>query len=401
MGYLLFSEIYFEVILVMTKWIEPWYGVDLDSTIAHGDSKGYEIGAPIEKMIQQVKQWRKEGKDVRIVTARVDGNTRAHSPEELALIGNSWNPLLAIGEIERYCKQHIGEILPVTDRKDAGMQLLFDDKAIRVNKNTGEVCTGCRHYLMGVEQSKYKAKFGEYYEVEEIGGGVHSVVYKAIKVNQEGYKEVIAIKGIREKYWNNKEVMDQFEIECEASGIVHLDFGFLQVEEIGGHKYIIMEYILGAINLEDEIKKGRIFSIEEMRNVLWNVADSLDDIHSMGIYHGDIKPRNILLERGYNPRLIDFGVVQFLDKETYFDISKIYGTVLGYIAPEIERGERATAKSDQYMLAMTCYEMLLGCRPGQGLTLMNNKSNKVFQKALNKEPSNRYNSCVEFIEALK
>jgi hypothetical protein len=343
-------------------------------------------------MVQRIKQWRKEGKDVRIITARVDGNTRAHTPEEAALIGDQWNPLIAITSIENWCKIHIGEILPVTDRKDCGMVNLYDDKAIRVNKDTGELCTGCRHHLMGVEQSGYKKQFGDYYEVEEIGGGVHSVVYKAINTNGV----VFALKGIREKYWNDKDVMGQFELECEAAEIL-----FDYVEIIENQKYIRMAYLVGAINLEDEIKKGKIFSLKETIEILIAIAISLDEIHSMGIMHCDIKPRNILLEFGHSPTLIDFGVVQFADKETYFGIDKIYGTVLGYIAPEIERGERATAQSDQFMLAVTAFEMLFGVRPGQGLTLMDKKSNEVFEKALNKNPENRYNSCVEFIKALE
>jgi hypothetical protein len=383
----------------MAKWVEEWIGVDLDSTLANSNSKGYEIGEPIEKMVQRIKQWRKEGKDVRIVTARVDGNTRAHTPEEAALIGDQWNPLIAITSIENWCQIHIGEILPVTDRKDCGMVNLYDDKAIRVNKDTGELCTGCRHHLMGVEQSGYKKQLGDYYEVEEIGGGVHSVVYKAI--DHTGV--VFALKGIREKYWDNRDVMDQFELECEASELLSLEFGFEDLEIIENQTYIKMNYYIGAINLEDEIKKGKIFSLKETIETLDSVAYSLDEIHSMGIYHCDIKPRNILFEfgKGIFPRLIDFGVVQFSDKEKYFGIDKIYGTVLGYIAPEIERGERATAKSDQYMLAVTAFEMLFGVRPGKGLTLMDKKSNEVFEKALNKNPSNRYNSCEEFIYALE
>lgn len=117
-----------------------WIGVDLDGTLAHyGEFKGVEhIGAPIPAMLERVKRWLAEGREVRIFTARVDGG-------EAALIGGNkdgeqfMDVDRAKGYIEAWCLQHIGQKLPVTNRKDYGMIELWDDRAVQVEMNTGRV----------------------------------------------------------------------------------------------------------------------------------------------------------------------------------------------------------------------------------------------------------------------
>lgn len=99
-----------------------WYGVDLDGTLA--EYRGWRgvdhIGAPIQPMVDQIKIWRAMGYEVRIMTARVsDGR-----PETRAAI-------------EAWCRQHLGEVLPITCCKDFDMIELWDDRARRVEFNTG------------------------------------------------------------------------------------------------------------------------------------------------------------------------------------------------------------------------------------------------------------------------
>jgi hypothetical protein len=104
-----------------------WIGVDLDGTLAHyeGWNKG-KIGAPIQPMVDRVKKWRSEGREVRIFTARVTDNGR-----DLEAIR---------ADIEQWCYEHIGEVLPITNIKDFAMIELWDDRAVRVQANTGEPC---------------------------------------------------------------------------------------------------------------------------------------------------------------------------------------------------------------------------------------------------------------------
>jgi hypothetical protein len=108
--------------------IEGWIGVDLDGTLAeyHGWGGPEEIGVPVPKMLARVKAWIDQGREVRIMTARasvLDEPTR----------------ILAVAAVKRWCLEHVGVILPVTHEKDLEMAELWDDRAITVEINTGEV----------------------------------------------------------------------------------------------------------------------------------------------------------------------------------------------------------------------------------------------------------------------
>lgn len=100
-----------------------WIGVDLDGTLAHyGGWIGPDhIGEPVAPMVERVKNWLREGREVRIFTARA---WRAE-PADLAAI-------------EAWCERHIGVRLRVTCEKDYGMIELWDDRAVQVVFNTGE-----------------------------------------------------------------------------------------------------------------------------------------------------------------------------------------------------------------------------------------------------------------------
>ncbi len=98
-----------------------WIGVDLDGTLAHYERwDDGKIGKPIKPMVDRVKRWLSEGKDVRIFTARASDHKAS-----------------TIEAIEAWCKEHIGRELPVTNTKDFGMIELWDDRAVQVVTNTG------------------------------------------------------------------------------------------------------------------------------------------------------------------------------------------------------------------------------------------------------------------------
>lgn len=101
-----------------------WIGVDLDGTLARSDdsvSPG-EIGEPIPAMVDRVKVWLANGEDVRLFTARA----KDASNDEL-------------DEIDDWCLLHIGQTLVITYEKDKRMKVLYDDRAVQVVRNTGEL----------------------------------------------------------------------------------------------------------------------------------------------------------------------------------------------------------------------------------------------------------------------
>ena len=105
----------------------PWKGVDLDGTLAIYNSwEGPTvIGEPVPKMLKRVKTWLENGYRVKILTARVNPKNKDY--------------LLAKAAIEQWCIKHIGTMLEVTCEKDYDMVELWDDRAVRVMVNTGEI----------------------------------------------------------------------------------------------------------------------------------------------------------------------------------------------------------------------------------------------------------------------
>lgn len=118
--------------------IAGWIGVDLDGTLAeyHGFKGVDHIGNPIPAMVERVKQWLSEGKDVRIFTARVDGGIAALNAGNPA--GAQFtNIAAAMRPIREWCRKHLGQELPITCTKDDSMIELWDDRCVQVVSNTG------------------------------------------------------------------------------------------------------------------------------------------------------------------------------------------------------------------------------------------------------------------------
>ena len=104
-----------------------WIGVDLDGTLAefHHWEGIFRIGDPVPRMLERVKAWLLEGKDVRIFTARV---SPGQSPFAI---------MTARLAIRHWCQRHLGQSLPATATKDFSMIELWDDRAIGIIRNTG------------------------------------------------------------------------------------------------------------------------------------------------------------------------------------------------------------------------------------------------------------------------
>jgi hypothetical protein len=109
-----------------------WIGVDLDGTLAVYDKwQGpYHIGEPIPLMVERVKKWLAEGRDVRIFTARVTDKTHNNDGTEHVIYK-------VVEAINRFCLAQFDRCLPVTNIKDWDMMELWDDRAIQVRPNTG------------------------------------------------------------------------------------------------------------------------------------------------------------------------------------------------------------------------------------------------------------------------
>lgn len=136
-----------------------WIAVDLDGTLAeyHGWNGG-KIGPPIPRMVERVRAWVKDGKEVRIFTARVANSGKRN------IYGDTDGSEFVAGQvkaIEAWCKRHIGRVLPVTATKDFECVAIYDDRAYTVRFNTGKLLEENQFGdLVKIARAEAKAQYG-------------------------------------------------------------------------------------------------------------------------------------------------------------------------------------------------------------------------------------------------
>jgi serine/threonine protein kinase len=182
-----------------------------------------------------------------------------------------------------------------------------------------------------------------------------------------------------------------------------------------GHGWFTMEMVDGGTASALAERKDQLATLTQ-------VADALDYIHQRGIVHCDVKPSNILVSQDFSRAvLIDFGVAYAVAETVGWRATHIEAS-LPYTAPELLRGRPPSALTDQYALACTVVELLLGAPPYAGATWMDlvdahlnrpvpSYSHKIawvprrfdswLHRALAKIPESRYDSCTELIEQLR
>jgi len=178
----------------------------------------------------------------------------------------------------------------------------------------------------------------------------------------------VAIKLLNEDLAEDTVFLHRFAREARAIEILqhpHIVrfFGF---EEMGRLAFLVMEYINGS-NLRAQLKLlGRPLTLPEALTVVEPVCSALHYAHQMGIFHCDVKPANIFIERGGRVVLADFGIARLTESATVTFSTP--GTP-AYMSPEQCRGrEDLDARTDVYSLGITAYEMLTRDRPFKGDT---------------------------------
>jgi serine/threonine protein phosphatase PrpC len=128
--------------------------------------------------------------------------------------------------------------------------------------------------------------------------------------------------------------------------------------------YTVFEYIEGQ-TLAQWIVDHPKPAIEEVRNIIEQVARGLHALHRMEMYHQDLKPDNIMIDTSGTVKIIDFGAVSvagLLEQGCEAQANQLLGTML-YTAPELFLGDNASVRSELYALGCICYYMLSGRFP--------------------------------------
>lgn len=246
-------------------------------------------------------------------------------------------------------------------------------------------------------------------------------VYKGFDQN---LRRPVAIKVIAESLRQSASYAQRFERESQAvANLKHPNI--VTVFQFGSHDelyYLVMEYIDG-VDLDALLRSyedsGELMPHADVLRILQEIAGALDYAHAQGVIHRDVKPSNIMLERGGRSVLTDFGLALRISEGTMGDT---FGSP-HYIAPEQARSSsNAVPQSDVYALGVIAYEMLTGVVPFddpspaalavQHITndvpsprLLNRSLpeavESVLLKVLAKEPKDRYRTCKAFVGALR
>ncbi|MDP3640406.1 MAG: protein kinase [Nanoarchaeota archaeon] len=140
-----------------------------------------------------------------------------------------------------------------------------------------------------------------------------------------------------------------------------LDGTYLLVVEERGSQLLagLLTKLIDGKTLSDHMKIGDL-SLQEKLLIVAQVGDTLREYQRRSIVHGDLKPRNIMIDEGKRPTIIDHGISQLLLNE-YKDLGHICGTPM-YLAPEAA-ANRFNRKTDFYSLGIIAYELLMGEHP--------------------------------------
>jgi serine/threonine-protein kinase len=145
-----------------------------------------------------------------------------------------------------------------------------------------------------------------------------------------------------------------------------------------GRTYLAMRY--GGVSLAEVIRARGRLEVDETTRIVAHVAAGLDSLHREGLVHRDVKPANILVDETGAAALGDFGLAKGRGYTALTRPGQMVGTV-DYVAPELIRGERASAASDVYALGCVTYECLVGHPPFADKSVL-----RVSVAHLNEEP---------------
>ncbi len=257
---------------------------------------------------------------------------------------------------------------------------------------------------------------GRYRLLREIARGGMGVVFEGRDEKLDNLP--VAIKVLPDELARNEAAIIRLKKEALAAiKLTHRNIVRLHAfEQDGDSTFLVMELLDGP-NLEVELAHREKLPVEEVVDIAKQVSSALTEAHKQNIVHRDIKPANLMFTGKEDNKVLkvtDFGIA-FELKESMTRVTSMTAMTPLYASPEQMRAEQITAKSDQYSLAVTLYELLSGRPPFSGaglehqittatpraLTNVPQQVNAAIQKALHKDPEKRFKDCDEFVSALE
>ena len=192
-------------------------------------------------------------------------------------------------------------------------------------------------------------------------------------------------------------------------------------ESEDGVAYIAMEFVEG--DTLKNLTRAAQFTVAQIKHVFINTAKGLQHAHENGVFHRDVKPDNIMISPKTGVvKVMDFGIARVVESNM-----TATGSLLGtpaYMAPEQVTGQKVDARSDVFSLGVVLFELVTGTRPFPGSTptelmfaivqkqpliastagadrKVSLEWDPITLKALAKKPEERYQTALEFAEAVR
>ncbi len=282
-------------------------------------------------------------------------------------------------------------------------------------------------------------KLGKYMIRRELGKGAMGVVYEGFDPVIE---RVVAIKTILPQQLSPEEsagVLARFKREAQAAGRLNhphivgiYDYGEVVAEDdhtmvaapADGQgteprvAYIAMEFVKGR-ELRDYFEANERFALPEVQRIMGEMLGALAHAHAHGVVHRDMKPANLIVLDNGTVKVADFGIAR-IEKSELTQAGTVMGTP-SYMSPEQFMGQTVDGHSDIFSCGVILYQFLTGEKPftGNTTTIMYKVLREeplapsmlnvalppafdaVVKKAMAKNPDERYQTALEFSEAIQ
>ncbi|MFN0159257.1 MAG: protein kinase domain-containing protein [Bacteroidota bacterium] len=257
--------------------------------------------------------------------------------------------------------------------------------------------------------------------LEKLGEGGMGIVYKAQDTKLD---RIVALKFLPPRLSASEQDKSRFMQEAKAAAMLnHPNICTIHaIEESDGQQFIVMEYVDGN-TLRDVIGAHRDahLRVDDAISYAIQIGEALQEAHSKGIVHRDIKSENIMVNSKKQIKVMDFGLARLKGSMKLTRTSSTLGT-LAYMAPEQLQGAEVDARSDIFAFGVVLFETLTGKLPFRGeheaaimYSIVNEECDtvqkhrddvspeldRIIHRALEKDPNDRYQHIDDMTSELR
>jgi serine/threonine-protein kinase len=216
----------------------------------------------------------------------------------------------------------------------------------------------------GSGTSAQPGQYGPYYLRELINSGGMADIWLATDKDNQTFAVRLLHRDLKFDFTARKRFMQG----CEVHSKIHNHdcvLGYYDHGKMEGTLYCVMEYVEGA-NLKELYASHDPVLLENVGNIIIDMATGLEHVHDSGFMHLDFKPENVLVSRNANVRVADFDLAQPIPDKPK-KASKNPGTP-SYMAPEQLMREPFDHRVDIFAFGVAAYELLTNAKPFPGET---------------------------------